>query len=212
MLTVSVMVSGCMDRTAETPDIDPIETNSSIEQNTTNNVSTLEQDINDSIDTEFSNSDSSNGNHDAYITGYPDRTDEYYLEHPLETEILDDLSSKLDNVISENYILECYIKTFEDDSEYAECNATIVSDRLIIGDPFIKGTVETINYITDTYKINRVQITTIDAITGEVYCKVETSGVNYEDIKLTFKYLLGDEYQITYWNKDLDDYTIEKLN
>ncbi|WP_459202214.1 hypothetical protein [Methanococcus sp. CF] len=210
MLITAVMFSGCID-TAETDDNDTLQTN--VSTNEATNVSKTEQDTTYSnlTNTEFNTFDSQDNKHDAYITGYPDRTDDYYLEHPKETEILDDLVLKLDEVISEDYSLDCYIKTC-DDSESSVCNATILSDRLIVNDIFITGTIETINYIDDTYKIDRIQMTMVDTSTGEGYYEVETSGPNYKDIKLIFKYALGDEYQITYWNKDLNNYTIEKLN
>ncbi|CAF30354.1 hypothetical protein [Methanococcus maripaludis] len=212
LLVVALMFSGCTDSTAETGDNITLQNNLSINESSTN-ISKTEpgEYYENSTDTTIK-SDSAYEKHDAYILGYPDRTDKYYLENPEKTEILDNLALKLDNVISEDYILECCIKTYEEDPKYPECNATILSDRLIINEEFITGAVETINYINETYKINRVLISAIDAETGEKYCSIETSGQAYENIELIFKYRLGDEFQITYWNGDMNNYTIEKLN
>ncbi|MBB6402528.1 hypothetical protein HNP92_001851 [Methanococcus maripaludis] len=211
-LVLALMFSGCIDSTIETGDNTTLQNNVSINESTANISKTENGEYYENSTDATIKSDSAYEKHEAYIKGYPNRTDEYYLENPKETEILDDFASKLDNVISEDYILECYIKTYEDDPKYPECNATILSDRLIINGQFITGAVETITYINETYKINRVMITAIDTETGEKYCSVETSGEYYENIKLIFKYVLGDEFQITYWNRDMNNYTIEKLN
>lgn len=213
LLVVALMFSGCTDSTVETGDNTTLQNNLSINESSTN-ISKTEtgEYYENSTDTTINKSDSVYEKHEAYIKGHPNRTDEYYLENPEKTEILDNFALKLDNVISEDYVLECYIKTYEEDPKYPECNATILSDRLIINEQFITGAVETINYINETYKINRVLISAIDAETGEKYCSVETSGQSSENIKLIFKYILGDEFQITYWNRDMNNYTIEKLN
>lgn len=211
-LVLALMFSGCIDSTIETGDNTTLQNNVSIKESTTNISKTENGEYYENSTDTTIKSDSTYEKHEVYLKGHPNRTDEYYLENPKETEILDDFASKLDNVISEDYILECYIKTYEDDPKYPECNATILSDRLIINGQFITGAVETITYINETYKINRVMITAIDTETGEKYCSVETSGEYYENIELIFKYVLGDEFQITYWNRDMNNYTIEKLN
>lgn len=204
MLTVSVMFSGCTDSTAETSVTDTTQTT------TSNEVSTLTYEDPEVV--LFNKYDSLNGKHDAYISSYPDRTNDYYSEHPGEIEILDDLASKLDEVIPENYVLRCYIVTYEDDPEYPKCYATILTDRISIDDQFNREMAETVNYINDTYKINRIQMTIIDASTNKEYCWVRTSGLVYEDIRVIYDTEDGEEYRIYYLNRNLDDYTIEKLN
>jgi hypothetical protein len=152
------------------------------------------------------------GNHYVYIVPYIDRNSDYYTQNPDNVAIIDDVASRLDNIIPGKYVAKFYIKTVEESPSYPKCYATIFSKRIHINEQFNQNMVELVNYIYDTYHINRTQITIVDVDTKNDYYWIRTSGDNYENVRVIYLTENGKKYRIYYWNRNVNDYRVDELN